>query len=532
MSLLKRILTIDVCLLTVALACGTTPNWQHLVADTLGIDEHVSFWIADNSSPSTLLDRSFQYAATPPLSFLLQRLSLEIFGREPWALRVPAAASYLASIVLVWWLGRSWLTPLAGGIASVLFATHAAVLDFAAAGRPYSLGWLLSLWAMQSTRRLREMPGRPLNWLWWTLANLALVQTHYLFAGLWAAEFLWLVLGTQPPRLSVRLILAAGAILSGCVLSAVPGLLRVWEHRAYLNWTTRVPEPADLLALTLPIQWGWFRQPVWCGVMLLPIVWQLAARRFRPRDWFDVERWRAVRGTLPLLIVWFAVPMAGIWIAGRWWLPSLAAARYMAIYTVGFVLLLGGILSLLRGNVAPAIAAAALLLLQGFVPRFVQPPRWVETPAASEWHKIAGEVSDLGDDVRLVLVGSGLTEMWLVPAYADDPVFHDYVSCRLGRIYLGNDPSRLALPMRWTDKMPGFYRRQIAQACRPGNAAGADAPRHRDANVCVAVATDTDLLRESARRMMDVFADAGFIERHRVLLPNSTLVVFSCSTDE
>src|SRR5436309_15088237 len=106
MPRLKNSQKLDIALLGLAVLLTVLLNWRAFVQDYLTIDEHVSFWIADRSSPSNLLDRSFNYSATPPLSFVLQRLSLEIFGAHEWALRLPGAVSFLAAVVAIWWLGR------------------------------------------------------------------------------------------------------------------------------------------------------------------------------------------------------------------------------------------------------------------------------------------------------------------------------------------------------------------------------------------------------------------------------------------
>src|SRR5881628_1296828 len=100
--------SIDVALLALAFVLAITLNWDSFAREPLAIDEHVSFWIADRSSPSTLLTRSFHYSATPPLFFALQRMSLSALGEYEWALRLPAAASFLAALAVLWWIARRW----------------------------------------------------------------------------------------------------------------------------------------------------------------------------------------------------------------------------------------------------------------------------------------------------------------------------------------------------------------------------------------------------------------------------------------
>src|SRR5262245_44904228 len=114
-----KVRTIDGAMVGLAVALAVLLNWDSFVRAPLAIDEHVSFWISDGSSPSTLLDRSFQYSATPPLFFAIERVCMALFGRSPWSewvIRLPAACSFLGAVIATWWLGRTRMSPIAGGI--------------------------------------------------------------------------------------------------------------------------------------------------------------------------------------------------------------------------------------------------------------------------------------------------------------------------------------------------------------------------------------------------------------------------------
>ncbi len=140
----------------------------------LSLDEHVSFWIAephqqaapaDRSSGSAarlvrtgqpgLWRRSLHYSATPPLSFLVQRACLELFGVSEWSLRLLAYVAFVAAVLLVGVSGAQWFGPIAGGLAACLMAVAPQSVRYAALGRPYSVGVCLAATALLAT----EPPG-------------------------------------------------------------------------------------------------------------------------------------------------------------------------------------------------------------------------------------------------------------------------------------------------------------------------------------------------------------------------------------
>lgn len=554
MDWIRKVLKLDVALLAVALILAVVLNWSAFVVDCLAIDEHVSFWIADRASPSTLLNRSFHYSATPPLFFLLQQLSLMTFGDREWALRLPAAASFLGAIVAVWWVGRSQLRPLAGGLAALLLATQPASQDYAVVGRPYSLGMLLGVLAIHFTSKLSDQPGFRLRWIAWTLINLALVQTHYLFAALWGAELVWLAWPTAGRMFSIRRIAGAAAIMLVLAATVAPGLLRVWDHRLYLNWTTGTPAISDVWPLVLPVHREWFVHPIWWVLLASPLVWLLVARRASPKHWFEPIPLRTLGSFLARGLIWFALPVSGLWLLGRFWLESLASGRYLVIYVPAATLLLAAVLSSLRGSVAPLLACAVLVLgwqvrpEQGHPIRSLQrqlhrsqslPSRvdaaWMVTADSIDKQESAWRTPSLSPGeppvrVRLVLVSSGLAEMTLVPKYLDDPVFHDYVSCRLGRMYLVGGYERKSLPLFWTDDAHRFFRQAIARACAtPGESAGSS-PESPGLIMLVA-ATDTELHRASAGHAQALLQAAGAKEQERVQRDGLTWIIYQCGAD-
>jgi hypothetical protein len=524
-AILRRV---DAVLLAVACLLAVGLNWHWFVHEPLAMDEHVSFWISAGSGPGTLITRSVHYSATPPLFFVLQRCSMKAFGEREWATRLPAAASLIAAFVAAWWVGRCWLPAMSGGTAAVLLAMHPGIMPFAVAGRPYTLGILLSIVALHVTGRLCEAPKtRTAAAL--ALVNLALIQTHYLFAAVWVGEFVWLLRARFRGQIAWRLfhLWLAGTAL--CVLTAAPGILHVWEYRSYLNWTTRRPQLTDLVTIVSPVQLAPWRPTLAWLVALAPLGWQIATRGFRPAEWFDAERWSKSSSYLLWCLVWLALPAAGLWLAGRYWLASVAADRYLIVFAPIATLLTAGLFNVWRGVVAPLLCLAACLHLSGTADRLYHatlgpvglataPLGEVNRTSSELWKAAAQQIGQQDPDCQLILVGSGLAEMSMVPLQLHDPVFHDYVSCRLGRMYLKEPIRRIGLPMFWPAGMQRdlveFYRSEIARACGSGSAgerASDDAAEGKPRTFWLVTATDTDLLIASAGHARAIVESLGAV---------------------
>lgn len=114
-----------------------------------------------------------------------------------------------------------------------------------------------------------------------------------------------------------------------------------------------------------------------------------------------------------------------------------------------------------------------------------------------------------------ILVQSGLTESHLVPVFAEDPLFMEYVACRVSRFYLEEHHPRYALPFLWDERsgIDDFYRELLA----------ALAVRD-DAGFWVAAATDTDLNRSSLVGIQRIAIEAGFVAAEEQVWPTVTLI--------
>ena len=73
----------------------------------------------------------FAYLDKPAVFFWLEAASLRVFGASEWAARFPSALMGIATVLLVWFLGRRMFGETAGVAAGVIFAASPLVMVFA-----------------------------------------------------------------------------------------------------------------------------------------------------------------------------------------------------------------------------------------------------------------------------------------------------------------------------------------------------------------------------------------------------------------
>jgi hypothetical protein len=148
---------------------------------------------------------------SPPLYYLLLNLWTRGLGTSDTALRAFSVWWALASLPILWLLGRELGGSAAAWSVCLLFAFSPVALFYSAEGRMYSLLWFLAAalaWLTLQLGQGRSGPGRAGLWV---LAGSAGLLTHYFFAFLWTACLAWLCLDAATRRRAA--ILAAATML-------------------------------------------------------------------------------------------------------------------------------------------------------------------------------------------------------------------------------------------------------------------------------------------------------------------------------
>lgn len=478
----------------------------------LGIDEHVSYWIAGGDNPGTLMERSLNYAATPPVSSLAQRAFLTIGGKSEFWIRLPSVIGFLCALIFTFLFARNLLGSVPAGLAVQLLVWHPDVLDRMRQARPYgvSLGfaaallWLTGQWARKPDCR-RQM-------LLWTMTATGLIWTHYLnlpFVGLcvvWLCGFRWLKSeGQQSPR---WLLWVAVGIVGALTLPLIPSLLRLQEWSAALNFRGAPPP----LWKGLGPYW-WFTLPVGTAA-----AWLLS--RLLPGKAITVPIRR--HGALLVLLGCLPVVVFAAFPGGS--LATLAEPRYRLVYAPASVTLLAGCLINHR-HLCAGLLAAAIGITGAWWSLGEYPWHSVElsVPAAADWTKLTRELQQRGEPGEPLFVYSGLVESRLVPALFEDTLFMDYVACRAGRFIIEVPHPRHALPWNWVRHEPllAFYEAAFETApSRIGSKA---------TSVWLIASLDTDLGRDTVQRFTELASKHRFREADRTTTDKAVLVRFERS---
>jgi len=464
-----------------------------LNAGPLTLDEHCSYWLIDSDVPSTILERSLTEAAIPPLSAWFQWCLIQLGGRNELMLRLGSALPFVLSIPVVFRLGKELGGDVAGGIAALLMAWHPEAMDEVRIGRCYGLMIFLSALSFLLTVRWLRASSSWTFALGWGLAGGCLLWTHYLTAPVLAVQILVLSglirLDATAIRPPLKLLAAALLIVIASGLPLIPSVIRMAEWNSAFGFGQ---QPTPLWALFGPI---WIVGLV-SGLVAAGVVNRVVAGRSRPK----FPQVCATR-VLTVLLIWGLVPLVLMAVVTHFGMPGLNNPRYRVAFAVPGVCCLAVLLSR-HQSAAGAVIGAFVLLVSAWsleTDSVWQPGR-VSGAERFHWREIALKIQREGQPGEPVFVQSGLMEGFLVPQFFSDPLFMDYVACRVSKFYLQDPHPRYALPLLWANRSPliEHYRQQIRQ--------------HREQSqvVWVASATDTDLCRNSPPAMHALLSEAGY----------------------
>lgn len=473
-------------LLSLAIISGLAMMVPLVAAGPLALDEHGSWWIVDSDLPGSMLQRSLDYAAIPPLSSWLQWLSVLVLGKSDLTFRLPSAICAIVAIPVVYQTGKELSDSRTGGIAAMMLAWHPEAIDETRIARCYGTVLLLSAVLMLLTIRwLRNQNSGYLALLWWITASL-LVWTHYL-SGLLVA-----VCGTavaisamttkNADRAIIGRVLVTGALTIGCSLPLAAPLLRLQEWGPFLNYSQA--------SASIPERLGAFW---WAGFPAGLLVCLL----LRPRQ---LREWWARRRQLLLLLSCSLLPVLFLALLASGQISSLANPRYRVAFAPAAVCLFA-VMVTTGDRLRTTVTATVVLLAAGWG---LSPLRPWETgrlgqPADVDWRQVNAHLATATPETP-ILVQGGLAECHLVGLYAEDLRFMEYAACRVSRFYVETPHRRLALPFVWQGNghILDFYRDRLREWAEQSQ------------EFWVACATDTDLNRNSLVGIQSLARSAGF----------------------
>lgn len=492
------------------------PMFRH--GGPLTLDEHGSYWMIQDGFPGDAFSRTLNQAAVPPLSGVLEKLSLTFLGRQEWALRLPSAACYLAALIVTYFLGRQFLSATAGGAAALVLAWHPDVVDEVRIARAYGLLLLLATVHIGCAAQWLRRPASLMAAISWGISAAALLWTHYtsllLVAGTGVAiciSFLaalrsansrgqreQIPLVASPARAAVGLVVG-GLVFLLLVSPLLPALQRMREWGPYLNY---MPASPPFWKVIGPLWWlGW----------PLGLLGAWLIRRVCRKNGSEIS---FTRSQFWLLAGWSLLPLSALWLMTGADAGSLANPRYRVALAPAGACLIGLSLSVRGGFWRTAALGAAVLLPAWLV---AEHPPWqlvrLADPASSDWRTIAERLNQRIGEGDIICVQSGLTESFLVPALYEDRQFLEYVACRMSKFYLPRANPRIGLPFLWDgpERMREFYRHELEMVRDQGRV------------VWLAAALDTDLNRRSADGLLQLAGPAGLTADEELSLPSAGL---------
>jgi uncharacterized membrane protein len=220
-----------------------------------------------SAGPRRVLRAVLLSDTSPPLYYLLLAGWTLAAGTSDLSVHTFSSIWALATLPLIWLLGRRVGPPRVAMTATLLFALAPVGLYYSVETRMYSLLWFEAALTAWLTFRLHDQ-GDHMALAGWTLASAAGLLTHYFYAFVWAACALWLALRRgrcSRSRLAVAVL--ATLLLVAPWYRLVPESLGRW--RVTGQWLAGLPTVPKLLTAPLVLGWSLVSgRGVWGGLKL------------------------------------------------------------------------------------------------------------------------------------------------------------------------------------------------------------------------------------------------------------------------
>ncbi|HWL94986.1 MAG TPA: glycosyltransferase family 39 protein [Phycisphaerae bacterium] len=332
----------------------------------------------------------------PPIYYVLQNLSVKVFGVGPFALRFLSIVFFIASLPIIRRAGQAWFDRSTGLLAMIIAAIHPALLFFGFAGRWYALLFflvavLLTLSAPIRPDALRRSP----RCLAWGLCAAAICYTNYFGPVVVGLTWLAVLIRDRSDGKVTKGWLYAASVAIFCYLPWMPTLWHnltsfpafggsIWAHLAAAARIALVLLTGNLAD---PASW-WVIVPLAAAVIsLVAILIRSAASNRVKNTTVAVAASESERGVVPttvaagsppasyllLLLIFAGAALAGI-------LSQTIIDKYSLTLAAPFVILLAGALTdayrSTRGLFAKLPAAALVLAWLGCIFNLVTQRHW------------------------------------------------------------------------------------------------------------------------------------------------------------
>lgn len=272
--------------------------------------------------------------------YLLFSLWYEV-GESEALLRLPSVAFYVASVPLVFALGRRLLDARVGAVAAVLLALNALALDWAQQARSYSMALFLVSLSSYLLARAVDRPSAARS-VAYGLVSVVAVYAQFLVGLVLVAHVLSLLVRRPTPW---QVILVGGG-----TIAALTGPAAIWVltlRSDPLSWIAR-PSLRDAMAMIGDVSGGALPQLVVLGA--LAGIGAYAGWECQRRAPGSIRAWG-----LALAVVWLALPVV-VLVVSTYTVKPLLHPRYLIIVVPAFTLLAAAGLVWVVDRVGRAVA--------------------------------------------------------------------------------------------------------------------------------------------------------------------------------
>jgi mannosyltransferase len=273
---------------------GAWLRLSHLGAKSLWLDEGATVALARASWQHFAFVWWHGEANLQTIYFLLMRGWIHV-GSSEALVRLPSALFGIASIPLMYVVGRKFTGVMPSLVAVALVSFSPSAVYYSQEARSYSLGILVVLLSTYLFLRAVE-ENRTGDWALWTLCGIAAFYSHDLTALVLVAQVASLLF--KPPPVPWRRVILCGMII---FVAAVPGLTYVFRatpENLHFVWMPR-PTPKEFWHLAMFFGGSGVKIALACILWGAGIAAVIRARR-------DGKVELAWRGTL--LVSWAVVP--------------------------------------------------------------------------------------------------------------------------------------------------------------------------------------------------------------------------------
>jgi len=438
-------------------ALGTFLRIYHFWGPELWIDEYGTWWMASYGGWEDTIRTTWKIQGDSPFTYLLARVSIEIFGASPFSLRLPSIILGTAALALAYPVGKRLLgSRTAGMMTLALFAVNERLIYFAQEARPYITALFGLMLAFYFYLRLLEKEKLSYRLGYLVGATMA-IYAQYLFGFFLIVQALYLF-GSRGQDRRLKRWLITFATLALLCLPCIFHLMSLFGKRESLDWVetpNTLLTPFDLLlrmidtkALTVTAL------VLFCGLLLRKIS-------------FDDNPQRR----LGLVLLWLLLPVLVITALPPLFGISLMLPRYVLVSIPALLLLTAAILDVksrqLLWRWIPVVIFLALSFGWSLFPPFSEKGVFCSRQDEAWSQAVASMEKDLKKE-DLVVFWTGFIECDVFAGPDPDPEIVSFVSWPLeANFSRPHDNRMLGLPYNSeTPSTQARYRAVVRETTR------------------------------------------------------------------